>query len=133
MSDVPPTKNCDGISEPKMPVLIPNPRGNGALLSGGVPGNKGGGNTKKRIRGRLNDIIDRIGIDAVEQVIENGNASERMKAFDVAAKYGLGEAQQVMKEEMMEAAVSAINEFFTDSETRNAFIARFCELLEQFA
>ena len=105
----------------------------GGMLTPGNPGNKGGGRPPNAIRAKYRELLGKHAEVTAEVILETGNNRDKTGMLDHLAKYGLGEAQQVMKEEMMEAAVSAINEFFTDSETRNAFIARFCELLEQFA
>src|SRR5574340_885319 len=51
-----------------MPVLIPQPHG-GALLSGGVPGNRGGGRLKDEIRQRLQRVTDEQGVAFLEDVL----------------------------------------------------------------
>ena len=41
----------------KQPHLIPQPNGRGALLSGGKPGNKGGGRVKEKVYERAAEIL----------------------------------------------------------------------------
>ncbi len=50
------------------PVLTPQAHG-GALLSGGKPGNKGGGRTPNEIRGTLRQIIDDFGVPWITDVL----------------------------------------------------------------
>lgn len=74
------------------PGLVPQPHG-GALYAGGVPGNPGGSKPpsalRARLRGSLNDrvkVLEEIADDAA------ATASDRIRAVDVLAKYGLGAA-----------------------------------------
>ena len=72
--------------------LIPRPNGRGALNSGGTPGNKGGtGRPPSEIRERMRgSLADRLRI--AEEIADNkkSNDSDRLKALDFLAKYGLG-------------------------------------------
>lgn len=93
-------------AKPLTPALIPQPNGKGALLSGGVPGNRGGGRTPDAIRRTLRDVLEDEGIPLIRRVMrgEEGkpcqecgqsvSVDQRLKAADMAAKYGLGETRQ---------------------------------------
>lgn len=72
--------------------LIPQPNGKGALLSGGVPGNRGGlGRPRTELRERMcGSLAQRLKI--AEQIADNPKSadSDRLRALDFLAKYGLG-------------------------------------------
>ena len=94
-------------------VLIPQEHG-GALLSGGTPGNKGGGRTASELRGlmrrplaKLLPVVERIAeatdtqevtcpeCDHKHQVTSWLKASDKLKAVDLLARYGIGTQQEI--------------------------------------
>ena len=93
--------------------LIPQPHG-GALLAGGNPGNKGGGRTPNEIRvlmrqplAKLLPIITEIAeakdvqevtcphCEEKHEVVSWLKASDKLKAVDLLARYGIGTRQEV--------------------------------------
>ena len=74
-----------------MPRLVPQSHG-GALKSGGTPGHKGGGGRPRtELRNRMcGSLAQRLSI--AEQIADNkkSNPSDRMRALEFMAKYGLG-------------------------------------------
>ncbi|KKK90975.1 hypothetical protein LCGC14_2717600 [marine sediment metagenome] len=95
------------------PTLIPQKHG-GSLLSGGTPGNKGGGRTASELRGlmrrplaKLLPVVERIAeatdtqevtcpeCDHKHQVTSWLKASDKLKAVDLLARYGIGTQQEV--------------------------------------
>lgn len=95
------------------PDLVPQPHG-GALLSGGVPGNKGGtGRPPSAIRRELRetfaDLISHLQRIAAGEVVEkvvmpggeeteimrSASVADRIRAMDLLAKYGLGTKQEI--------------------------------------
>jgi hypothetical protein len=72
--------------------LIPQPNGKGALLSGGKPGNKGGtGRPRMELRDRMvGSLAERVRI--AEEIADSPKSapSDRLRALDFLAKYGLG-------------------------------------------
>ena len=82
--------------------LIPQPHG-GALLSGGVPGNNGGGRPRSVLRQRLRGSFeDRIPV--LEEIADDPNADcqDRIRALDVLAKYGIGTVRELSVDEVRE-------------------------------
>jgi hypothetical protein len=67
--------------------LIPQPNGRGALLSGGKPGNKGGGRTRSEVR-------DAYLLGAEEAL--------QQQAADKFLRYGLGAVKEVTVEAVRE-------------------------------
>lgn len=78
------------------PVLIPQPHG-GALLSGGEPGHKGGGGRPpSEIRARMRgSLAERIKIAEEIADADDSSDSDRLRALDFLAKYGLGTKQEI--------------------------------------
>ncbi len=67
-----------------MPVLVPQPNGKGALLSGGMPGNAGGGRPRDEFKAWLEGLMDDPDNRRVfETYLKAGN----MKAWAIALKY----------------------------------------------
>jgi hypothetical protein len=80
-----------------MPELIPQPDGRGALLSGGMPGNKGGtGRPPSLIRAALRESFD-ARIQILEEIADGKlyEVKDRIKAMETLAKYGLGTKSEV--------------------------------------
>lgn len=82
------------------PQLIPRPDGKGALLSGGVPGNKGGtGRPPNEVRALARDLgyrslgaIEKV-LEKIEAQLEEGkpvNTDLLLRIAEHANKYGLG-------------------------------------------
>lgn len=85
------------MSSKKETPLITPPRvapehGHGRLFRGGVPGNRGGtGRPPSAIRGARRTVLgERLG--ALVRIADdpNATASDRIRAFEVLARYGLG-------------------------------------------
>lgn len=86
------------------------------LLGGGVPGNKGGsGRPPSALRAHMREILEKRGLQKLEDIVsgqEDGvTPSESLKAIDICGKFGLGEAKQVMPDEMAEALAQTLAEF----------------------
>ena len=82
----------------KLPTLIPQPNGRGALLSGGIPGHKGGSGrppdiVRKRCResfDKLIPILERIATDKLPKTSEKPRVRDRIMAIDTLGKHGFG-------------------------------------------
>lgn len=80
------------------PVLVPRPNGQGALNSGGTPGNKGGwGRPRSEIRelsrNGFAETMEAINARIIEDKEKKQlSLSELARAGEVQGKYGLGEA-----------------------------------------
>src|SRR5687768_5504396 len=76
----------------EFPNLIQRPDGRGALLSGGLVGNRGGlGRPSSEVRARCRgSFADRIHI--LESIADDVSIapSDRIKALELLARYGLG-------------------------------------------
>ncbi len=92
-----------------MTELIPQPHG-GALLPGGKPGNRGGGNIKSRAREAaaeggytaikmLGKVLRSIDAEIEAGVIDKRLVNELSRALEALGKYGLGEIQAVVESE----------------------------------
>jgi hypothetical protein len=76
--------------------------GKGKLKVGGTPGNKGGGRTPDRIRRKLAQIVATEGIGVIREVLQDADAktSDKLRAVDVAAKYGIGASNELTREKV---------------------------------
>ena len=102
--------------------LIPQAHG-GALLAGGKPGNKGGpGRPRSLIRERLSGVLDEHGVNTLTEILtapretvvtcsECGSETkvrppssdaDRIRATDVAGKYGVGTLREISTDEVRE-------------------------------
>ncbi len=70
------TAGKSAVAASAVPVLIPQPHG-GALASGGIPGNPGGGRPKNEIRERLRGIAFGKGLGFLEETLD-GKVSVRL-------------------------------------------------------
>jgi len=87
-----PPENSDDNNGPE---LIPQPHG-GALLSGGWPGNAGGGRPPSVVRAAMREALaERIGLLAEIADDEDARPSDRIKAIEALARYGLGQSHEV--------------------------------------
>jgi hypothetical protein len=82
--------------------LIPQPNGRGALLSGGKPGNKGGGRTRSEVRDAY-----LLGAEEALPVLlghlrAEGNPDLQQQAADKFLRYGLGAVKEVTVEAVRE-------------------------------
>lgn len=85
------------------------------LLPGGVEGNKGGtGRPPSQLRAAMRDILANHGIEKLERIVsgtEDGvSPSESLKGIEVCGKFGLGEAKQVVAEEVIQALAEVLAE-----------------------
>lgn len=91
------------------PELIEQKHG-GALLSGGVPGNKGGG----RYPDRIKQILQEGMFEAAPSIVqlakggEHVSAGDQISAFDKLGKYGVGEAKTNTGDDLLNAAADAL-------------------------
>ena len=72
--------------------MVAMPHG-GALKLGGNPGNAGGtGRPPNEVRRALRNVLDGKGLAVVEEIIGNPaiDAGDRLRAIEIAARYGLG-------------------------------------------
>lgn len=97
-------------------VLVPQPHG-GALLSNGPPPGTprvaGPGRPASEIRKRLRGTFSER-LDILEDIARNGEkSSDRLKALDLMAKYGLGAAKGY-DEALVEALGKAVAEELSD-------------------
>ncbi len=102
--------------------LIPQAHG-GALLAGGKPGHKGGsGRPRSLIRERLSGVLDEHGVNTLTEILtapretvvtcaECGHTmkvrppssdADRIRATDVAGKYGVGTLREISTDEVRE-------------------------------
>jgi hypothetical protein len=90
------------------PDLIPQAHG-GALYRGGVPGNRGGWKPPSAIRARLRDSLDDR-VTVLEEIADDPAmaASDRIRAVDVIAKYGLGAASEVTVDQVRERLAQTV-------------------------
>ena len=71
--------------------MVPQKHG-GALLPGGVPGNKGGGRPPNELRGSMREILEK-GLPHLEEFAtgeKDASPSDQLKAIDIAAKFRIG-------------------------------------------
>lgn len=83
-------------SSPPEPELVPQSHG-GALLSGGAPGNAGGtGRPPSELREKMRGSLEER-LHVAEAIADNPQSSDtdRLRALDFLAKYGLGTKQEV--------------------------------------
>ena len=88
---------------PVMPTLVAQPHG-GAILSGGMPGNRGGfGNPKSSIRELCRQGFSKA-LPRIVKIAEGDDplatGAESIRAFGELGKYGLGEAKVLVAEEL---------------------------------
>jgi len=77
------------------PRLVPLEKG-GALLSGGLPGNAGGGRPPSIVRATMREALaDRIEILAAIADDPDVRPADRIKAIEQLARYGLGQSHEV--------------------------------------
>lgn len=85
-------KRPKSASETAKVKLVPRPDGRGALLTGGVPGNAGGGRPPSLVRAALREsFFTRIHI--LEAIADDGEAAsrDRLQALMLMATFGLKE------------------------------------------
>jgi hypothetical protein len=95
---MPPRKrNSAGISEPQ---LIPSPSGRGKLLTGGKPGNKGGGRPPDEFKRRMREIATRKETEDFLDRCINGEFGPLFyfRALEFAADRGYGKPTQSITE-----------------------------------
>jgi hypothetical protein len=110
-------KNSGNNSESHSVALIPNPAGNGALLAGGKPGNKGGtGRPPNVLRQMARDLYGEYLEPATRKIMESENPMDnrtKVAVLDHYAKFGLGEAKVLLQDEFMEAVVEVAYELLS--------------------
>jgi hypothetical protein len=88
----------------------PNSRKN---LKVGNPGNKGGpGAPSSELRKRCREAFS-VGIDYATELLQNserGSDTDKLRALDIAGKYGLGEATTLVRKELVEAVAAVIGD-----------------------
>ena len=70
--------------------MVPQKHG-GALLPGGVPGNKGGGRPSNELRGSMREILEK-GLPHLEEFVTGENdarPTDQLKAIEIAGRFGL--------------------------------------------
>jgi hypothetical protein len=101
--------------EPQTPVLIQQPGGRGALLSGGQPGNKGGGAIPYRVRYAAAQATER-GIPVMDLIIQGGDdytPLEKVAALRVVSDVsGVNKPEvQVLPQDLEELTVAYFRAF----------------------
>jgi hypothetical protein len=64
------TRTKSAKESPKMPSLVVQPNGRGAIYSGGVPGNAGGGRPKDIVRDKLANLAEGKGFRFLDELME---------------------------------------------------------------
>lgn len=74
------------------PKLVPQPNGRGALLSGGLPGNKGGGRPKDEFQARMRELASgEEALNYFEQCLRGDHGYKaHTSAMSFAAEHGYG-------------------------------------------
>ena len=86
--------NGNGNSEKNsVPALIPQPNGKGALYSGGVPGNKGGGRKKSEWLAKLEVAMEPLPA-VLADILVNGKDADKLQAGRFGAEYLYGKPTQ---------------------------------------
>lgn len=107
----------------EMPKLIPQPNGRGALLSGGVPGNKGsGGNIANKVRKQALELLQEHGVPALTDMIRDGGTWQEREA-------GIRNAVKIGLPTQIEAEVSAKVAAYTDEQLDRLTDAEKLELI----
>lgn len=107
----------------EMPKLIPQPNGRGALLSGGVPGNKGsGGNIANKVRKQALKLLQEHGVPALTDMIKDGDTWQEREA-------GIRNAVKIGLPTQIEAEVSAKVAAYTDEQLDRLTDAEKLELI----
>jgi len=113
------------------------PQPHGGLLTPGNPGNKGGtGRPPSALRKLARDLYGEYLEPTTRKIMDSENpmdAKTKVQVLDHYARFGLGEAQQILADEMLEAVATACVEFMPDREVREKFLARLEELLKNLA
>ena len=81
----------------------------GALKLGGNPGNAGGtGRPPNEVRRALRAVLETRGLDVVQEIINNPavDPGDRLRAVELAARYGLGTSDQVSSDVTVREAVT---------------------------
>jgi hypothetical protein len=81
-------------SAAKTPELVPQPHG-GALLSGGLPGNPGGGRPKDEFKSRMRELATRQETEAqLITILSDSKHPHFLKALQYATEHGYGRATE---------------------------------------
>ncbi len=120
-----------GTNSGESPVKVPQPHG-GALYSGGISGNKGGGRIAGEIRASLRQTLVDHGCGLIEDALAGRGefrTSDRLRAFDIAGKYSLGEVHVAVSDEIMEILATVAVKFIPDRDLRIEFFQEVERLL----
>ena len=93
----------------QLPALVPQAHG-GALYHGGVPGHVGaGGRPPSALRARLRGSFDER-VKVLEEIADDQEAprTDRIRAVDVLAKYGLGAASDVTVDQVRDRLAQTV-------------------------
>lgn len=82
---------------PKVPPLVPQPNGRGAIYQGGVPGNAGGGRPKDVVREKLAELAKGKGFRFLDELMD-GKA--RFRLVGTCEKCGHEATEPLNKSEM---------------------------------
>ena len=112
------------------PVLQPG-RNGGALLVGGGRNGGAGGRPSFALRARAREIFEK-GSSKVEEILDDPLASnaDKIRAWDTAGKFGLGEAKIVIGAELVDAMTRALLDEDLSSETTHRIVDRLFENLQ---
>ena len=92
-------KNKSATNSAKQPTLVPQPGGKGALLTGGVPGNKGGGRPPDEFKRRMAELASSDKALAYLEASLNGEHGPEvaLRAQQYAAERGYGKVSQAVE------------------------------------
>src|SRR4051812_33221468 len=97
-----PVTNVPPLAGARVPEVrrIPQPGGRGALLAGGMPGNRGGGRKPGLIRAQIRELIALHGVDFLEAVLRRETVD-----FKVAKRIRREGAQAIQDDELIAVPV----------------------------
>lgn len=89
-------KSAKKSAKAKKPKLVKRPNGAGALLSGGVPGNKGGtGRPPDEFKARMRELASAPAVEReLVRVMKSARHREWMNALRYATEHGYGKAKE---------------------------------------
>ncbi len=92
-------KREENSEKPAQPVLIPRPDGQGALLSGGVPGNAGGtGRPPKKFSTFMKELRESPAVhDAIKRAAEDENSRGFQPVLRALAEYDIEKPGQKLE------------------------------------
>jgi len=122
------------LSPPEPGALFTPAHGYGALRYGSLPGNKGGlGARPSRVRAACLKIVSDEGPQLLREIIRDPTerTAERLKALEIAAKYGLADVEVVAPGSMVMAIREAVARCVDDGTIQFESVLPFLEALTE--